>query len=230
MALKTIQLTDLPLSALLNEVKQLPFQYEYSVEKHAILLEENKHKPLGKIRLPTSISINNKLELVEEDLVVLYLTIESGAAAIIVMDGQEEVDHTTFSAYMTRKKQGMSQVKYLKKKGKSRAGSRVRLSKTIEFFEDINKRLQDTFEEWEIERIAMQCSKTLIPYFYQSKVAPPFNKKDERLYKIPLHIPQFNYTGLKQAVKTLQSPFLEAEENALNQLHEHWSYLNSRQF
>ena len=48
---------------------------------------------------------------------------------------------------MVRKKRGVSQIKHLKTKGKSRAGSRVRLAETEEFFENINGRLQDYFEE-----------------------------------------------------------------------------------
>ncbi|MEL7003546.1 MAG: hypothetical protein AAFN93_12555 [Bacteroidota bacterium] len=76
----------------------------------------------------------------------------------------------------------------MKTKGKSRAGSRVRLANTIEFFENINERLQFYFEEYEVDRIAMSCSKTLIPFVFNSKVQCPFDKKDERIYKVPKHI------------------------------------------
>jgi hypothetical protein len=98
------------------------------------------------------------------------------------------LDHKVFRAYMVRMKQGKSQIKYLKTKGKSRAGSRVRLAETVDFFENINERLQQYFAEHEIHRIAMACSKILLPYLFNSKVPPPFDKKDVRLFKIPKHI------------------------------------------
>ncbi|MEP3390400.1 MAG: hypothetical protein ABJO02_19570, partial [Reichenbachiella sp.] len=122
--------------------------------------------------------------------------------------GKTNIYHTTFSAYMTRKKQGVSQIKYLNKKGKSRAGSRVRLAKTIEFFENINSTLSELLANHEIDRLALNCSTTLIPYLHQSKVPCPFEKKDDRLYKIPLHISQSNFTNLDKAIKKLMAPML----------------------
>ena len=104
---------------------------------------------------------------------------------------------------MVRKKQGKSQIKYLKTKGKSRAGSRVRLASTVEFFENINERLQEYFKDNEIDLIAMSCSKTLIPYFFNSKVETPFDKKDERIFKVPKHIPLPSYEELMYVQKFL---------------------------
>ena len=109
---------------------------------------------------------------------------------------------------MSRKKQGFSQIKYLNKKGKSRAGSRVRLASTLEFFEDINAKLTALLEEHTVERIALNITPGLIPYLHQSKVPCPFEKQDIRLYKIPLHIPQSNYTNLYGVIKKLMAPIL----------------------
>ena len=91
---------------------------------------------------------------------------------------------------MVRKKQGRSQIKHLKTKGKSRAGSRLRLASGIEFFENINTRLTRHMKDNEFDRIAFSCSKILLPYLYGSKVPTPFDKKDERIYKIPKHLHQ----------------------------------------
>lgn len=124
----------------------------------------------------------------------------------------ENLHHKVFRSYMVRKKQGKSQIKHLKTKGKSRAGSRVRLGETIEFFENINERLQVYFEEYEIHRIAISCSKILIPYLYNSKVATPFDKHDERLYKIPKHMHTPIYEVLLDANKFLQKGELIYDE------------------
>ncbi|PIB35232.1 hypothetical protein BFP72_07390 [Reichenbachiella sp. 5M10] len=164
--------------------------------------------------------IDESLILLEDHAHALYLSIESGSAALCIVQGEHIVYHTTFSAYMTRKKQGFSQIKYLNKKGKSRAGSRVRLASTIDFFESINESLTDLLEIYEIDRIALDCTTTLIPYLYQSKVPCPFAKKDPRLYKIPLHISQSNYTHLEGAIRQLKDPVLLYEENQA-----HWAEL-----
>jgi len=173
-----------------------------------VVMENEEHKTIGYLRMPLHLSFGDNLAVTNEETLALYLSIQSGNAAICVMEGKENLYHTTFSAYMTRKKQGFSQIKYLNKKGKSRAGSRVRLASTIDFFENINTTLSELFEEYEIERIAVDCTAALIPYLHQSKVVCPFDKRDSRLYKIPLHIQQSNYTNLNAAIKKLLAPML----------------------
>lgn len=167
---------------------------------------------VGFVRWPLHVPLNSECDLVADAQTVLYLSIEAGNAALCVMEGDQMMYHTTFSAYMTRKKQGFSQVKYLKKKGKSRAGSRVRLASTLEFFEHINAILQELFEESFFDRIALDCTPTLSPYLFDSKVGCPFEKDDQRLYKIPLHIDQSNFEGLSLALKKLSKPTAFYEE------------------
>jgi hypothetical protein len=208
-----LNLYQLPFPELFESLLRLG-KCSYDYHKHMVLVGDDEANILGYLRLPLHVSLSDRLEVKKEEAVAIYLTIESGNAAICVMKGIENVYHKTFSAYMTRKKQGVSQIKYLNKKGKSRAGSRVRLAETVEFFESINLKLQDLFiEDQKVERIALDCSPTLIPYLYGSKVATPFEKKDERLYKIPLHLPQCNYTNLFGAIKKLRAPILYYEDS-----------------
>jgi len=182
--------------------------HHYNFQKHRVIVENEHHEIMGYIRLPLHWSIDENLTIIDEETVVLYLSIESGNAAICMMEGKKNVYHTTCSAYMTRKKQGFSQIKYLNKKGKSRAGSRVRLASTIDFFENINTSLQALFEEFDVTRIAVDISTSLIPYLHQAKIPCPFDKRDIRLYKIPLHIPQSNFTNLNGTIKKLMAPTL----------------------
>ncbi|MFY0598612.1 MAG: hypothetical protein JXR03_03000 [Cyclobacteriaceae bacterium] len=188
--------------------------YEYNFKRHVILLKDVDHNPLGTIRLPLHLALNQDLSINTNEAQVLYLSLESGHAAISIMHGQENLYHTTFGAYMTRKKQGFSQIKYLNKKGKSRAGSRVRLASTTEFFEKLNLTLTELFEMYDIDRIALNCNTTLNPYLYQSKVKCPFEKSDPRLYKIPLHIPKSNFTNLEATIKRLKAPILFYENKS----------------
>lgn len=213
MLLKQQNLYHIPIAELLDTVKEFFPNYSYDVKKHILVLENENYENVGNIRLPLHFSLNQELEIVEEETTVLYLSIESGNAAICLMEGKENIYHTTFSAYMTRKKQGFSQIKYLNKKGKSRAGSRVRLASTVQFFENINTVLQGIFEEYLIDRVGLSCSPTLIPYLHDSAVSCPFEKKDDRLYKIPLDIPQSNFTNLFGAIKKLMAPIIFYNEN-----------------
>ncbi|CAD5277188.1 MULTISPECIES: hypothetical protein [unclassified Imperialibacter] len=202
----------LPIRQLCKLVKQHFPAHEYHFKKHTIVLKDADLNPLGSIRLPLHFSLNEYLTIITDQAQVLYVSVESGYATISMMQGVENVYHTSFGAYMTRKKQGFSQIKYLKKKGKSRAGSRVRLAETIEFFEKINLTLTKLLETYTVDRLALNCNTTLIPYLYQSKVKCPFEKNDRRLYRIPVHIPQSNFTHLEAAIKKLKAPILFYEE------------------
>lgn len=175
---------------LLNQIQGSEYPFHYDLEKHRITILDNSNNDLIHFRIPITIPFpKDKGNLDEQqDVNYVILLIQSGSCSMGYFENGLNVDHKVFRAYMVRKKQGKSQVKYLKTKGKSRAGSRVRLGETIEFFESINERLQAYFEDNEINKIAISCSKILIPYLYNSKVSTPFDKKDFRLFKIPMHI------------------------------------------
>ncbi|MEQ9303185.1 MAG: hypothetical protein RJQ14_04660 [Marinoscillum sp.] len=207
-----LNLFDWAVEDLLDVIRRDFVRYEYNHSKHTVELISADNDAMGVVRFPLHLSLADDLTILDTQTSVLYLSIESGSAAICLMEGTENVYHTTFSAYMTRKKQGFSQIKYLNKKGKSRAGSRVRLAKTVEFFENINQTMNELWEDFQISRLALHCSKTLLPYLMQSKVPFPVDKRDPVLYKIPLHIPQSNYTNLDAAIKKLKSPVLFYDE------------------
>ena len=105
-----------------------------------------------------------------------------------VFNGAEVKAHKVIKAYMNRMKQGKSQLKYLSTKGKSRAGSRVRLANARHFFAQINERMQQYLEQYPVQRIALSCPKSLLPHLYNAEVPCPFNKHDTRLYKVPRHV------------------------------------------
>lgn len=127
----------------------------------------------------------------------VFVMIRSGMACCGLFENGELADHKVFRAYMVRKKQGKSQIKHLKTKGKSRAGSRVRLAETLAFFEEINMRLSEYFISHRIDQIGISCATTLIPYLFGSKISTPFEKNDLRLFTIPKHIPSPTFEALK---------------------------------
>lgn len=189
---------------------------EYEADKHQIRYQYGNHQIL--LRLPIQISYPIHVKDQENKLFHhVIVLIESGLSAVGYFENGEIIDHKVFRAYMVRKKQGKSQIKHLKTKGKSRAGSRVRLSETLEFFDNINDRLKYYFNMYRVDLIVISCSKTLIPYFYGAKNPPPFDKSDPRIYNLPMHIPQCTYENLMSAQQFLDKGELKfkAEDRGL---------------
>ena len=194
----------------LNWIISNDIRHEYQYTRHRLNLLDEMNNNFGYIRLPLQVQYPGNSA--SGALRFITVLIQSGNAATGIVENEKLIDHKVFTAYMVRKKQGKSQIKHLKTKGKSRAGSRIRLAGTVKFFENINTRLQRYFENNEIDRIALSCSKTLIPYLFGSKVKCPFDKKDERIYMIPKDIPQPNFAILKTVNKFLLRGDLHYEE------------------
>lgn len=170
--------------------------YTFNFRKNELEFYEGSQLLL-KFRMPLSISSPSAYYNFPQDRANYVLVlVRSGIASAGYFEDGKAQDHKVFRAYMVRKKQGKSQIKYLKTQGKSRAGSRVRLASSLEFFEKINERMVSYFREFPVERIGLSCPSILIPYFYGSKIPPPFGKTDERLVKIPMHVPNPTYETL----------------------------------
>lgn len=184
-------------------IKDSGNEFIYDYRKHKIEVIDKE----GAIhfRLPITIPHPDNVEEHDNPIInYVILLVQSGSSALAYCEGDDMIDHKVFKSYMVRKKQGKSQIKYLKTKGKSKAGSRIRLGNALSFFEDVNERLQEYFEDNIIDRITMSCSKTLIPYLFNSKVECPFGKKDDRIFKIPKHIHTPGFDVLLETHKFLQ--------------------------
>ena len=115
----------------------------------------------------------------------LIVLIQVGACAMGVFEGEEVLAHKAFKKYMKRHKQGRSQLDFAKSRGKSRAGSRIRLANAVRFFEEINERLTQWEAAYAPQRLLYSCAAPLWGALFQSRVSPPFDRKDLRLVKIP---------------------------------------------
>lgn len=174
---------------MLQNIRQAAAPAVYDPEKHRLIIQDQAGEERIYFRLPLVLPPPDQLATpAEQPVNYVILLIQAGSCALGYFEDGRNLDHKVFRAYMVRKKQGHSQIKHLKTKGKSRAGSRVRLAETERFFEHINERLHVYFAEHAVHRIALSCSKTLLPYLFGAKVAPPFAKRDARIYKIPKHI------------------------------------------
>ncbi len=133
----------------------------------------------------------------------LILLMQAGQAALAHLEDGEMVNHKVIRKYMVRAKQGKAQHKHLQTRGKSRLGSRIRLQQTGQFFEEINQKLID----WELDRIEQIFVQSSIPLWnklFESKVPVPFEKRDPRIRKIPLDLPQPNFEVLREVQAFLE--------------------------
>lgn len=116
------------------------------------------------------------------------ILLQAGHSALGYYEGGEAVFHKVIKKYMVRRKQGKAQIGHLQSKGKSKAGSRIRLANGISFFEDINAKLEEWAMEDVVERILLSCPVRMQPLLFSSRVKPPFDKLDSRIRKIPMDV------------------------------------------
>lgn len=189
------------------------YSWAYDSTKHQLEISDSE-RWLIKVFLPWNASITDNAGLkLKDDFHLGLVMIRAGQAATGHFHNGELLDHKVFRAYMVRKKQGKSQIKHLKTKGKSRAGSRVRLEETTQFFEEINERLQRYNSQYAISTWGLSCAKTLLPYFLASETPPPFRSKQNNLLKIPFHVQQPDFITLQKIHNKLNAVHVIASEN-----------------
>jgi hypothetical protein len=189
-------------------------QSEYDRSKHELSFSR---KQSLYIRLPFCFTYQNQMLQGSNFMIIL---IHSGEAALAYSEEDQIIEHKMIKAYMVRQKQGKSQIKHLKTKGKSKAGSRVRLASTGHFFEEINEKIAEWDEYFEIDKIAISCNKTLQPYFYNRPKAA-LHKDEERLFKIPKHIQEANFenlTAIHNHLISMELKFDDSDKEFINRL------------
>jgi hypothetical protein len=189
---------------LLSDAIKKDFTLIFDPKKHQLCIENNQEW-LAKIYLPWTMNWSEGSELTENlDSHFSLALIRAGQAVTGYFHQGHLIDHKVFRAYMVRQKQGKSQIKHLKTKGKSRAGSRIRLAETNQFFEEINERLTSYSDQYPINLWGISCAKTMWPYFFSSDIAPPFSPKANNLIEVPFHISQASFEELNIAGELLQ--------------------------
>ncbi|GAA0877052.1 hypothetical protein GCM10009119_00200 [Algoriphagus jejuensis] len=180
------------------------FSLSYLAKKHQMQIEKDGVW-LAKIYLPWMLDWNESLGLREKpDSHYSMILIRAGQAVAGYFHLGKLIDHKVFRAYMVRQKQGVSQIKHLKTKGKSRAGSRVRLAESERFFEEINERLTSYANRFPMDFWGISCAKTMWPFYFSSEVSPPFSQKEENLIELPVHISQASFEELVQVGELVQ--------------------------
>ena len=181
----------------------------YDASRHKLRIS-GQGKAMGDVWLPFTHTFDpetNRITKAEKNWIIFM--VRAGTAAVGYFQEGSNQEHKVIRAYMVRKKQGKSQIKYLKTKGKSRAGSRVRLGASEKFFEEINEKISDYLNKYPVDFIAYSCAKTLWPFLFTSE--GQLHKGDPRLYKIPVHIQEPGYEKLLEINELVQSAILKTE-------------------
>ena len=207
---------------LVNQADEKGWEIRYLPEKHQLLLE-NKVSWLAKLFLPWTMTWlpEGKFQ-VQEDVHYCLTLVRAGQASLGYFHQGKLLDHKVFRGYLVRQKQGKSQFKYLKTKGKSRAGSRIRLEETLVFFKEINERLQVYAKQYPLNFWGLGCAKTMWPLLFDGEVKPPFTSKSAELIELPYPFTKGSYEELQELELRLQqfhlllSPLAES----LIQLHQ----------
>jgi hypothetical protein len=179
------------------EIRLLP-------EKNQLIVE-NEGGWLLKLFLPWTLSWHSEQKFQELDDVHFCLTlVRAGQAAVGYFHQGKLLDHKVFRGYLVRQKQGKSQFKYLKTKGKSRAGSRIRLEETLLFFNEINERLQVYAKQYPLNFWGLGCAKTLWPLLFDGEITAPFTSKSRELIELPYPFTKGSYEELQKLELRLQ--------------------------
>ncbi len=189
---------------LVNQADEKGWEIRYLPEKHQLLLE-NKVSWLAKLFLPWTMTClpEGKFQ-VQEDVHYCLTLVRAGQASLGYFHQGKLLDHKVFRGYLVRQKQGKSQFKYLKTKGKSRAGSRIRLEETLVFFKEINERLQVYAKQYPLNFWGLGCAKTMWPLLFDGEVKPPFSSKSAELIELPYPFTKGSYEELQELELRLQ--------------------------
>ncbi len=189
---------------LLKKAELKGWLISYVPEKHQLLIE-NETCWLGKLFLPWTQTWFPEGKLVAGDDIHYCITlVRAGQATVGYFHQGTLLDHKVFRAYMVRQKQGKSQFKYLKTKGKSRAGSRIRLEETQLFFKEINQRLQVYAKQYPLNFWGLGCAKTMWPLLFEGEISPPFQSKSPELMELPYPFTKGSYEELQELELRLQ--------------------------
>ena len=189
---------------IVNQVEEQGWKITFLPEKHQLLIE-NEVSWLVKLFLPwTMIWLPEGKFQPLDDVHYCLTLVRAGQAAVGYFHQGILLDHKVFRGYLVRQKQGKSQFKYLKTKGKSRAGSRIRLEETLLFFNEINERLQVYAKQYPLNFWGLGCAKTMWPLLFDGEVKPPFTSKSYELIELPYPFAKGSYEELQALELRLQ--------------------------
>ncbi len=149
--------------------------------------------------------------------------IQAGYATLGRVERLSLVDYKRISYYMVRKKQGKSQLTYLNKKGKSRAGARIRLRNTQKFFDELHTVIQDWATCTTPQCIFLSSTPRLWGALHQRHPTLPLFQSDMTIHKIPLTIHRPRLSEIKRVLYHIRTGTVrEGSDPLLAALFQKW--------
>lgn len=140
---------------------------------------------------------------------VVFL-MRAGAASMGYWDEDELVRHKVFKRYVVRGR-GRAQPTHLASKGKSRYGSRLRLQNWQRLLTEVAERLRDWWDELGApEQVYYSAPVRILPDLFAAGL--PFERKEESLRRIPMHVHQPDHQELLRVRQALCRGALELSE------------------
>ena len=209
-----LKLENHELNPFLEHIKHLNLPFEHVPQQHKVLVYTPQQEKIAVLRYSIYQElIGSDFFQSKEFFNHVILGVRAGLAGLLCYDNGTLVDHKVFRAYMVRKKQGKSQINYLKTKGKSRAGSRVRLGETKIFFQEIAERLAQYDTHMRVDHVFLSCATTLIPFLFKDNTVLQQAKSRRAISKIPFHISQPTHENLLKAQHQLTFNQVLIKEN-----------------
>ncbi len=133
----------------------------------------------------------------------VLILLQAGALALGLWHGDELLAHKCEKKYVVRGK-GKAQATYLRTKGKSRYGSRLRLRNHEALLVECSERLGQWWRaHGPFEEIFRSVPVRMWPELADVEPALPFDARDERIVKIPLHVHVPGYEELLRVHRAL---------------------------
>lgn len=133
----------------------------------------------------------------------VLILLQAGAMALGLWFGDELLAHKCEKKYVVRGK-GKAQATYLRTKGKSRYGSRLRLRNHEALLVECSERLGLWWREHgPFDEIFRSVPVRMWPELADVEPALPFDARDERIVKIPLHVHVPGYEELLRVRRAL---------------------------
>jgi len=147
----------------------------------------------------------------------LVVLIQAGASSLGLWRDDVCLRHKVIKKYVTRGK-GKAQTTYLKTKGKSRYGARLRLQNAREHLELTNEKLIEWWQEFgPARRVFYSCPVRMWPELFKASPPPPF-PKDYAIHKIPIDVRVPGHEELLRVRRRLQFGSVECATITLDSL------------
>lgn len=124
----------------------------------------------------------------ERDELQFVLLLRAGAAALGCWAGERLLYHKALRTYVVRGN-GKAQSTWLKTRGKSRYGSRLRLQNWQRLLDDVGERLQWSVEQFgQPERVFTAMPVRVASELWGAASPPPLARDDARLQRLAVHV------------------------------------------